>query len=209
MMQSYPIVKDLVLVGGGHSHVLLLRMLGMNPIPGLRVTLISPDILTPYSGMLPGVVAGHYSVDEIHIDLVPLCRFAGAQFIQARVEDIDPYARRVDIAGRPSLEYDALSLDVGITPDLRISGAEEHAIPVKPIGQFLARWERFLDRLKATKIQNIAVVGAGAGGVELTLAIHEHIKQLDVPTPEMHLIAYPTASCPVIIQIFRVDFGSS
>ena len=77
-MNTTPIARDLVLLGGGHSHVLLLRMLGMNPIPGLQVTLITPDVLTPYSGMLPGVVSGHYSEKEIHIDLVPLCKFAGA-----------------------------------------------------------------------------------------------------------------------------------
>lgn len=188
-MQSFPIVKDLVLVGGGHSHVLLLRMLGMKPIPGLRVTLVSPDILTPYSGMLPGVVAGHYAVDEIHIDLVPLCRFAGAQFIQARVEDIDPYAKRIDIVGRPGLEYDALSLDIGITPNLAVPGAAEYAIPVKPIGQFLSRWSSFLERLDANEISSLAVVGAGAGGVELMLAIHEHIKQSGNQLPDMHLIA--------------------
>jgi selenide,water dikinase len=191
-MQPFPIVKDLVLVGGGHSHVLLLHMLGMKPIPGLRVTLISPDILTPYSGMLPGVVAGHYTSDDIHIDLVPLCRFAGAQFIQARVEDIDPYAKRLEITGRPGLEYDALSLDIGITPNLTVSGADEYTIPVKPIGQFLDRWDTFLQRVKGGEVSSIAVVGAGAGGVELTLAIHEHLSNSELSTtamPEVHLIA--------------------
>lgn len=188
-MQSYPIVKDLVLVGGGHSHVLLLRMLGMKPIPGLRVTLVSPDILTPYSGMLPGVIAGHYQPDDIHIDLVPLCRFAGAEFIQARVEDIDPYARRVEIDGRPGLDYDVLSLDIGITPNLDVPGASDHVIPVKPIGEFLNHWQVFLQRLAEGEVNSVAVVGAGAGGVELTLAIHEHLKNLATPVPAMHLIA--------------------
>jgi len=188
-MQSFPIVKDLVLVGGGHSHVLLLRMLGMKPIPGLRVTLVSPDFLTPYSGMLPGVVAGHYTAEDIHIDLIPLCRFAGAEFIQARVEDIDPYSKRVEIQGRPGIEYDALSLDIGITPNLDIPGASEHVIPVKPIGEFLSRWQSFLERLKTSKVSSVAVVGAGAGGVELTLAIHEHISKHSSAKPAMHLIA--------------------
>ena len=188
-MLSFPIVKDLVLVGGGHSHVLLLRMLGMKPIPGLRITLISPDYLTPYSGMLPGVVAGHYTAEDIHIDLIPLCRFAGAEFIQARVEDIDPYSKRVEIQGRPGLEYDVLSLDIGITPNLDIPGASEHVIPVKPIGEFLNRWQAFLERLETGEVSSVAVVGAGAGGVELTLAIHEHISKQSSATPDMHLIA--------------------
>ena len=75
-MESYPIARELVLVGGGHSHVIFLQMLGMNPLPGLKVTLISPDLRSPYSGMLPGLVAGHYTHDEVHIDLGPLARFA-------------------------------------------------------------------------------------------------------------------------------------
>lgn len=196
MMLSFPIVKDLVLVGGGHSHVLLLRMLGMKPIPGLRITLVSPDYLTPYSGMLPGVVAGHYTAEDIHIDLIPLCRFAGAEFIQARVEDIDPYAQRVEIQGRPGLEYDALSVDIGITPSLDIPGAADHVIPVKPIGEFLNRWQRFLERLETGQVSSVAVVGAGAGGVELMLAIHEHIRTKTSAKPDMHLIAASNVILP-------------
>ena len=90
MNKPDPIARELLLIGGGHSHVIVLRMLGMNPIPGLQITLVSPSKRTAYSGMLPGMVAGHYKEDEIHIDLVPLCRFAKARFIEARVESIDP-----------------------------------------------------------------------------------------------------------------------
>jgi selenide,water dikinase len=189
MQVTYPVVKDLVLVGGGHSHVLLLRQLGMTPIPGLRVTLVSPEYLTPYSGMLPGVVAGHYTPDDIHIDLAPLCRFAGAQFIQARVTDFDPYSQRIEISGRPDLSYDALSLDIGITPNLDVPGAAEHVIPVKPIGEFLEQWQGFLKRYLAGEVNSLALVGGGAGGVELMLAIHTALTSLKAPLPEFHLVA--------------------
>ena len=82
-MQSHeqPVLRDLVLVGGGHSHVVALRMLAMRPEPGLRITLVCTDIDTPYSGMLPGYIAGHYRFDEVHIDLGRLAVFAGARFI--------------------------------------------------------------------------------------------------------------------------------
>jgi selenide, water dikinase len=89
------IAKELVLLGGGHSHVIVLRKLAMQPIVGLQITLISPDVETPYSGMLPGLVAGHYDAKDMHIDLVRLCRFAGARLIQASAFDIDPVNRRV------------------------------------------------------------------------------------------------------------------
>ncbi|MDP1613145.1 MAG: hypothetical protein Q8M11_18980 [Sulfuritalea sp.] len=76
---SSPVLRDIVLVGGGHSHVVVLRAFAMRPLPGLRLTLICTDTDTPYSGMLPGYIAGHYSFDEVHIDLRRLAEFAGAR----------------------------------------------------------------------------------------------------------------------------------
>lgn len=105
-MDNSPIARELVLVGGGHSHVIFLRMLGMNPVPGLKTTLISPDTRTPYSGMLPGLIAGHYHEEEVYIDLVPLCRFAGVDFIQSEAGALDPDAQTIALPGRPAVHYD-------------------------------------------------------------------------------------------------------
>ena len=85
-MQSItPAVRDLLLVGGGHSHVQVLRHFAMNPLPGVRLTLVSDADVSPYSGMVPGYIAGHYTLDDIHIALEPLCRAAGARFFCAKV----------------------------------------------------------------------------------------------------------------------------
>ena len=173
-MQNVQYNRDLVLVGGGHAHCIALRMLAMKPIPGVRITLISPDPFTPYSGMLPGLVAGHYNFEDVHIDLDKLACWAGVRFIQARVIglDADKKLLRLD-DDRPPLGYDALSLDIGSVPDDRgIEGVREYAVPVKPVANFYQRWQKLDQCVNSEATQRYVVVGGGAGSVELILAMH-------------------------------------
>jgi selenide,water dikinase len=174
-----PIIKDLVLIGGGHSHVAVLKSFGMRPIPGVRVTLIARDVLTPYSGMLPGFVAGHYRYEECHIDLGRLAAFAGARLYHDEAMGIDRTAKRVLCAGRPPVAYDVLSLDIGSRPkQVEVPGASEHATPVKPIDRFAARWQRILARVtEDDRPLRLGVIGGGAGGVELTLAMRHRLRR--------------------------------
>ena len=173
-----PILRDIVLVGGGHSHVAVLRRFGMQPMPGVRLTLICSDTHTPYSGMLPGYIAGHYSYDDVHIDLSRLARFAGARFLRAEALGLDRGAGRVLCRERPPVAYDWLSINIGSTPQMDgVAGAQAHVVPVKPIHAFDARWRLLLERVrKHTGTTRIAVVGGGAGGVELTLAMQYRLR---------------------------------
>ena len=134
------VVKDLLLVGGGHAHVSVLRKFGMNPVPGLRITLVTRDIHTPYSGMLPGYIAGHYEYDECHIDLGPLARFANARIYHAEVERLDLTNKQVHVDSRPPVSYDLLSINTGSRPSvIDVPGADEFALVAKPIDEFLLR----------------------------------------------------------------------
>ncbi len=177
---SSPVVKDIVLVGGGHSHVAVLRRFGMAPLPGVRLTLVSRDIHTPYSGMLPGHIAGHYEHDACHIDLGPLARFAGARLYHAEVQGLDLDARQVLAAGRPPIPFDLLSINIGSRPrTIDVPGAREHAMPVKPIDLWLRQWEALTQRvLDSSGEFRVIVVGGGAGGVELALATQHRLRAL-------------------------------
>ena len=149
-------------------------------MPGVRVTMICRDAHTPYSGMLLGLIAGHYTFDETHIDLRPLCVFAGARFYADEVLGVDLAEKRVLCRNRPPVPYDVISFNVGSTPAMSATpGAEAYAVPVKPIQRFVAHWEDMKERvLVRREPTQIGVVGGGAGGVELVLAIQYRLGTL-------------------------------
>jgi selenide,water dikinase len=173
-----PVIKDLVLVGGGHSHLAVLKKFGMRPVEGVRATLVTREVHAPYSGMLPGYLAGHYEYDEAHIDLRPLCEFAGARLFRATVSGLDLERKRIECKGRPDVSYDVMSINVGSVPTAEAPGAREHAMPVKPVQAFLEQWERIVQRVVDPDSDGlrVAVVGAGAGGVELLLSVRHRVR---------------------------------
>jgi selenide, water dikinase len=178
---DYPVTTDLVLVGGGHSHAIALKLLAMNPLAGVRITLISDTSHTPYSGMLPGHVAGFYSYDETHIDLRRLARFAQAQFYRDRAIALDLVNNKVICEQHPPIAFDYLSIDIGSTPATNSTpGASEYAIAAKPVPQFLEAWERVVEAVTTypEKPIRIGIVGGGAGGVELALNIQSHLHRV-------------------------------
>lgn len=169
MRRDVPISGELVLLGGGHAQVAALKRFAMHPLPGLRLTLVCRDVNTPYSGMLPAFVEGIWSEQDIHIDLVRLAAMAEARFIHAEATAIDADGKRILFADRPPVSFDMLSVNIGGRPDLgAIEGAATHAVPVKPISRFQHR----LDRLVSQGYpRRLAIIGGGAAGCELALAL--------------------------------------
>jgi selenide,water dikinase len=190
-------MKRLVLLGGGHAHVQVMRAFGREPPPDCEVVLVNRSRLTPYSGMVPGLVAGHYTHAECHIDLAHLSAYARIRLIEQEVVTLDPAARGITCRDGTRLEYDLLAIDSGSTPPLdTVRGAREHATPIKPLETFLAALPAIATPKTSGQPRRIVVVGAGAAGVEIVLALHWRLGKAapGVPAPELHLIAgSPTA----------------
>ena len=191
------VTQDLVLIGGGHSHAIALRMLGMNPLSGVRITLITDTSHTPYSGMLPGHVAGFYSYDETHIDLRRLAEFAGVQLYIDQVVGLNLEKKQVICQNHPAVSFDYLSIDIGSTPQaINVPGADKLAIPAKPVPQFLSNWNSLCRQVSHNPHEpiHLAIVGGGAGGVELALNMQVHLhnllkqKQQDINKVTIHLV---------------------
>jgi len=173
--------RTLLLVGGGHTHSLFLRMLGMSPIEGLSVNLVSDVSHTAYSGMLPGYIAGTYSWEKTHIDLPRLCKFSKANFIQGRASGVNLDEKLIQLESGRELAFDLVSFDIGSTPAVSaINGADEYAIPVKPIPVFIKGWQSILNQSSSGDGLKIVIVGGGAGGVELSMAMQKHLVTKDI-----------------------------
>jgi len=165
-------MKRLLLLGGGHAHIEVLRRLGLDPLPGVQVTLVTPRPELLYTGMLPGCIAGHYARAEIAIDLAALASRAGTVLRLAYAERIDPAAREVLCSDGAAEPYDVLSCDIGSRPPGGTEGVAEHAIVVRPLEQALEGFEALLARVRNGDVRRVLVVGGGAGGVELAFAMH-------------------------------------
>jgi len=173
-MMSLPLIRDLVFVGGGHTHALVLRRWAMKPLAGVRVTLITPGPTAAYSGMLPGHVAGHYDRDTLNIDLVRLARAAGARLVLDKAFGLDPAAKLVHLETGDPVGYDLCSIDVGIhTPLPDVPGFDEHGHPAKPLDAFADAWERFASGGGPGRV---VVIGAGVAGVELAMAAAHRLR---------------------------------
>lgn len=174
-IEEIPITNDLVLIGGGHSHLSVLMKLSKRPINGNRITLITNEIDTPYSGMIPGYIEGIYSWRDSHIDLYRLCLKLNVRFIHAEVERVSAHEKEIYFKDRPKIKFDVLSINTGIQSNNReIKGAAKYCLPVKPISKLA---NNFLNKI--TNFKSIAFIGGGAGSVELALAIKKRFLNIN------------------------------
>ena len=139
-------MKRLLLLGGGHAHVHVLQAIAREPLPGAEVLVVTPYSRQMYSGMVPGLVAGHYSAAACAIPLQPLALAARLPLVESSAVSIDAAARKVTLADGRIAEYDVLSIDTGSVMDRDlIPGAREHGLFVRPIEHFVQLFEGLLD----------------------------------------------------------------
>lgn len=164
-------MKRLLLLGAGHAHLAVLAALARRRIPGADVVLVSPNERFIYSGRVPGLMAGRFDQNECSIDLAPLAEAAGVNFLRGRAAAIDAEAQTVTLADGRCVDYDVLSLDTGGTQDRdRLPGARDNALFLRPMEGFVELWQRTLE-LAAERELDVVVIGNGAAGVEIALAL--------------------------------------
>lgn len=185
-------MKRVLLIGAGHAHLVALRSLAHKPLYGARITLVNPLVRQVYSGMLPGILAGHYRRAEAEIDIDGLAERGYVELELGVVERLNLDKRTAFVKGGRGLGYDFVSLNVGSLVEASLPGAE-HALAVKPYDEFLARL-RIAER--------VAVVGAGASGAEIAMALRHRGAQVTLYSD------HPALSARVVRQLRRrkVDY---
>ena len=194
--------QQLVLLGAWHAHVQVLVQLAEQPLPGVQITLVSPYPRQMYSGMVPGFIAGHYTLEDCVIPLEPLVRRSGVRWLQTSAVALDAEQQSIALADGSTLHYDWLSVNTGPVQDRdraeqALPGSREHGLFVRPIEHFTSLWPK-VAQMGRKQALRIAVIGAGAGGIELAFALRHRMPQAAVNL--LSGSAPPGANYPMAVQ---------
>ena len=172
MQQTY-YKKQLVLLGGGHAHIQVLRKLCMNFYEGLHVILINNSMESAYSGMTPAYIQDYYKIKEIMIDLQRLCFNAGVTFINDEVIQLKTEEKKVILKNRPSIHYDLLSINTGCISkknNIKIHKNSKN-IFIKPINNLIKNLNTLDKIIKNTNNTKINIIGGGVAAFEISFAL--------------------------------------
>lgn len=180
---------DLLLAGAGHAHLGVLRRWADGHRPPGRIALLCPEPYAWYSGMLPGLLAGRYAVEQCRIALQPLCAAAGIDWLQDAATGLEADTRTLLLAGGRACRGRWLSLNLGGQPPAPAQdGTAMEVLPVKPFAGFISRWSAW-----RTQPAPVAILGGGAAGVEVALALAPQVPSLTLYSAERLLGGHPPA----------------
>ena len=189
-------MQRLILVGGGHAHVVALSVMAGRVPRGLEIVLVNPSSHHLYSGMLPGFLVGNYTASQCRIDLQALLQAAGAELVRASVTAIDADARCVRLDNGCTLPYDWLSLDMGSeTPQAGLEPLGPRVFSVKPVAAFFDLWPTALAQAQQATSFSLSVVGAGAAGVEIAFAAAHSLRRV-CPNVRVQLLSSESGLLP-------------
>ena len=165
-------IKQLILIGGGHANVQVLKKLCMNSIKGLNTILISEHFEATYSGMTPGYIHEDFSKEEISIDLQRLCFNAGATFIKDKVIKLDTNHKELELQNSPPVNYDLLSINTGSISNIKKINVENTSkcFFVKPISSLVKNLSQ-IDQIVKNKKIKIVIIGGGVASYELAFSL--------------------------------------
>ena len=174
-MQQISLNKQLVLIGGGHSNVQVLRKLCMHEYKGLNVILISESYGAIYSGMTPGYIEKLYSLDDTTIDLQRLCFNAGATFIKDEVVEMDENNQTIYLKNNPLISFDILSINSGSISNKQTIHLENDSkvISVKPINNLVSKIKLIDEIIEQSSQKKVSIIGGGVASFELSFALHK------------------------------------
>ncbi|MBZ0334088.1 FAD-dependent oxidoreductase [Marinobacter sp. AL4B] len=164
-------MKRLILMGAGHAHLIALKQWITTPLDDVELVLVTPSRWQYYSGMIPGWIAGHYTIDQCRVDAEPVAKAAGAKLVLSSVVEILADDKKIRLADGDLLDYSWLSIDIGARTNLEnLRGFTGSLLSIKPLGQFHQQWSR-LNEASDGRVQHLVVVGGGAAGAELAMAM--------------------------------------
>ncbi|WP_323751117.1 FAD-dependent oxidoreductase [Marinobacter sp.] len=164
-------MKRLILMGAGHAHLIALKQWITTPLDDVELVLVTPSRWQYYSGMIPGWIAGHYTIDQCRVDAEPVAKAAGAKLVLSSVVEILADDKQIRLADGDLLDYDWLSIDIGAKTNLEnLRGFTGSLLSIKPLGQFHRQWSRF-NEASDGRVRHLVVVGGGAAGAELAMAM--------------------------------------
>ena len=181
--------KHLVLIGGGHAHMMTLENIGKFIEKGFKITVIGPSFYHYYSGMGPGMLGGTYRPDDIRFATRDVVQKQGGVFVKDSVIRIDPDIKEIYTKTGHKFSYDVLSFNAGSYVPMQSVLAERHNVyPVKPIEKLMEA----ADKLKALFMQQkivISIVGGGPSSAEVAGNVWQLARKVDKHMPDIQIFA--------------------
>lgn len=180
------VIQRVILAGAGHAHAQVLETWGKKPLPGVELVVVSPHALAPYSGMVPGWLAGTYAYEDIVIDFPALCLQASARWVAASIDQLDADRQCVRLDNGESLRYDWLSLNTGSTLTPPQGDFSACVLSMRPLSRLRTDYDQLLDHWRlddSARPFQVTAVGGGAAGFESLLAVLQRLRTLRPDRP--------------------------